>query len=155
MTRLWIKQIFLIPPHPLTNFGIQKYQNEPRLKGVFSRDNLPTKVKDGAYVMKLGEYVDTRTHWIALFCTEVQVIYFNNFGVKHVPKETEKFIEPKNIKINTFRIASNKSIMCGYSCTEFIDFMFVVKALIDYTSLFSPLDFEKNDCIILKYFKDE
>ena len=35
---------FLMPPHPLTNFEIQKYyQNEPRFNEVFSRDNLPKK----------------------------------------------------------------------------------------------------------------
>ena len=33
---------FLMSPHPLTNFEIQKYyENEPRFNGVFSRDNLP------------------------------------------------------------------------------------------------------------------
>ena len=43
---------FLIPPHPLTNFEIQKYyKNEPRLNGVFSRNNLPKKIMDGAYVL--------------------------------------------------------------------------------------------------------
>ena len=38
----------LIPPHPLTNFKIQKqYQNEPRFNGISSRDNLPKKLKNG------------------------------------------------------------------------------------------------------------
>ena len=37
---------FLMSSHPLTNFEIQKcYQNEPRLNGVYSRDNLPKKQK--------------------------------------------------------------------------------------------------------------
>ena len=53
-------------PHPLTNFEIQKYyQNEPRFNGFYSRDNL-TEIKDGAYVIKLNEYSDIRTHWVAL-----------------------------------------------------------------------------------------
>ena len=56
-------------PHPLTNFEIQKYyENEPRFNGVFSRDNLPKKIKDGAYVINLVEYADTGTQWIDLFC---------------------------------------------------------------------------------------
>ena len=60
---------FLIPHYPLTNFEIQKYyENEPRLIGVFSRDNLTKKIKDGAYVRNLDEYKDIGTHWIALFC---------------------------------------------------------------------------------------
>ena len=51
---------FLMPPHPLTNFEIQKYyQNEPRFNGVFSRDNLPEKIKDGAYIINFDEYGDT------------------------------------------------------------------------------------------------
>ena len=49
----------------------------------------------------------------------------------------------KNIKTNIFRIQSNNSIMRGYFCTGFIDFMFAVKNLIDYTSSFSPYDFLK------------
>ena len=48
--------------HPLTNFEIQKhYQNEPRLNGAYSRDNLP-KIKDRVYVIKLDEYSDIETH---------------------------------------------------------------------------------------------
>ena len=58
---------FLIPPHPLTNFEIEKYKNEPRFNGVFSRNNLPKKIKDGTYVINLDEYANVGTHWIALF----------------------------------------------------------------------------------------
>ena len=43
--------------------------------------------------------------------------------------------------------------MWGYFCIKFIDFMFANKTLIDFTSLFSPYDFEKNDKIIFQYFK--
>ena len=60
---------FIMLPHPLTNFEIQKYyQNEPGFNGVYSRDNLANKMKDGAYVINRGEYADVGTHWIALFC---------------------------------------------------------------------------------------
>ena len=63
------KMGFLLPPHPLTYFEIQKYyENEPWFNGVFSRDNLPKKVKDGACIINLDEYADTGTRWIALFC---------------------------------------------------------------------------------------
>ena len=77
-----------MPPHPLTNFEIQRYyQNEPKFNGVFSRNNLPLKIKDGAYVINLDEYVDVGTHWIALFCKRNEVVCFDSFGVEHVPKE--------------------------------------------------------------------
>ena len=38
--------------------------------------------------------------------------------------------------------------MCGYFCIGFIDFMLAGKTLTDYTALFSPCDFNKNDHII-------
>ena len=83
-----------------------------------------------------------------------EVIYFDSFGVEHNPKEIKEFIGNKNIKANTYRVQSNNSIMYGYFCIEFIDFMFAGKTLIDYTNLFSPYDFDKNDRINLSYFKD-
>ena len=59
---------FLMSLHPLTNFEIQKYyKNEPRFIGVFSRNNLSKKIKDGIYVINLDEYADVGTHWISFF----------------------------------------------------------------------------------------
>ena len=84
---------FLIPPRPLTKFEIQKYyKNEPRFNGVFSRNNLPKKIKDGACIVNLHEYAAIGTHWIALFCNRNEIIYFDIFGVDHIPKEIKRFI---------------------------------------------------------------
>ena len=85
----------------------------------------------------------------------MQLFYFDSFGVEHVPEEIKKFIGNKNIKANIFREQANDSVMCGYFCIGFIDFMLAGKKLTDYTSLFSPHDFKKNDNIILSYFKNE
>ena len=143
-----------MPPHPLTNFEIRKYyENGPRFNVVYSRDDLPKTIKNGACVINLDEYADVGTHWIDLHAKNNEVIYFDSFGVEHVPKEIKRFIGHKDIKTNIFRIEAYKSIMCGYFCIGFIDFMFANKPLIDFTSLFSPYDFEKNDKIILKYFR--
>ena len=88
--------LFLIPPHPLTNFEIQKYyKNEPRFNGVFSRNNLPKKIKDGAYIISLDEYTDVGTHWIALFCNKNEVVYFDSFGVEHIPKSLKNLLTIK------------------------------------------------------------
>ena len=143
-----------MPPHPLTSFEIRKYyENEPRFNGVYSRDNLPKTIKNGAYIINLDEYADVGTHWISLYVKNKEVIYFDSFGVEHFPKEIKRFIGHKDIKTNIFRIQAYNSIMCSYSCIRCIFFMFANKALIDFTSLFSPYDFEKNDKITLKYFK--
>ena len=94
-----------------------------------------------------------QAHWIALYVKNNEVIYFDSFGVEHVPKEIRRFIGQKSIKTNKFRIQAYNSIMCGYFCIGFIDFMFAGRYLIDFSGLFSPYDFEKNDKIIIDYFK--
>ena len=142
-----------MPPHPLSNFEIQKYyENESRFNGVYSRDNFP-KIKDGVYVINLDEYSDIGTHWVALWVNNSNsVTYFGSFGVGHIPKEIKTFINNKNIKTNIFRIQAYYSIMCGYFCIRFIDFMLKGKTLTEYTNLFSPNNFKKNDDIILNHF---
>ena len=141
----------LIPPHPLINFEIKEcYENDPRL--IYSRDNLPKAIKNGEYVINLDEYADVDTHWIALYVKNNEVVYFDSFCVEHVPKEIKKSTGHKNTKTNIFRIQADDPIMCGYFCIGFIDFMFVGRSLIDFTSLFSPYDFKKNDDIIFQLF---
>ena len=133
-----------MPPHPLTNFEIQNYyQNKPRFNGVYSRNNLPKKIKDRAYVINLDEYADVGTHWIALFCKKSEIVYFDSFGVEHVPEEIKEFVGNKNIKANIFRVQANNSVMYGYFCIGFIDFMLAGKKLSDFMSMLSPYEFEK------------
>ena len=98
--------------------------------------------------------------------------YFDSFGIEHIPKEINKFInngttkssclkrtaDPSalaRIKSNIFRIQAYDSIMCGYFCIEFINYMLKGKTLLDYTNLFSPNDFKKNDRVIKRIFKNE
>ena len=139
-------------PHPLTNFEIQTYyQNESRFIGVYSRDNLPDKIKDGGYVINLDEYYDIGTHWITLYVNNETATYYDSFGIEHIPKEIKKFIRNRNIKSNIYRIQNYDSIMCGYFCIGFIDYMFKAKSLTDYTNLFAPNNFKKNDDKILNF----
>ena len=72
--------------------------------------------------MSLDEY-DVGTHWIALFFTAIEVIYFGSFGVEHIPEEIKEFIGNENIKVNIFRIQLSNS-MCGYFCIGFLNFKF-------------------------------
>ena len=88
-----------------------------------------------------------------LYVNNNSVTYFDFFGVEHIPKEIKAFIgHSLSITTNIFRIQAYDSIMCGYFCIGFIDYMLAGKKLTDYTNLFSPYDFKKNDDIILKYF---
>ena len=73
-----------MPPHPLTNFEIQKYyKNEPRFNGVFSRNNLSKKSKGWGLIINLDEYANVGTHWIALFCKKNEIVYSDSFGVEY------------------------------------------------------------------------
>ena len=110
------------------------------------------KIKDGTYVINLDEYSDIGTRWIFLYVQNNNVTYFNSFGVEHIPKEIKTFINSKNIKTNIFRTQAYNSIMCGYFCIGFIDFMLKGKTLTEYKNLFSPNNFKENDDIILNYF---
>ena len=67
----------------------------------------------------------------------------------------KKVVGNKNIITNIFRVQARNSVMCGYFCIGFIDFMLAGKKLTDFTNMVSPHDFKKNDKIILSYFKDE
>ena len=146
----------LLPFHPLTNIEISEYfANEPRFNGVYSRNNLPNKIKKGAYVINLDEYENIGTHWISLFVKPKYTVYFDSFGVEYIPKEINKFIGNNEIKSNTFIIRAYDSIMRGYFCIEFINYMLKGKILLDYTNLLSPNDFKKNYRIIKRIFKNE
>ena len=123
--------------HPITTFEIQKsYHDEPKFEGVYSRDNLPNKIKDGAYVINLDKHSDIGTHWIALYVKNNDVTFFDSFGVEHIPVEIITFIGLKNVTANIFRIQAYDSIICGYFCIEFVNFMLKVKTLTEYTNLF-------------------
>ena len=154
-----------MPFHPLTNIEISEYyKNEPKFNGVYSRNNLPNKIKKGAYAINLDEFENTGTHWVTLFVKPKYTVYFDSFGIEHIPKEINKFIRSKelgpavrnnDIKSNIFRIQADESIMSRYFCIEFINYMLKGKTLLDYTNLFSPNDFKKNDQVIKRIFKNE
>ena len=119
--------------------------------------------KKEACIINLDEYETTGTHWVSLFVKPKYTVYFDSFGIEHIPKEINKFINNDTakssavarIKSNIFRIQAYDSIMCGYFCIEFINYMFKGKTLLDYTNLFSPNDFKKNDRVIKRIFKNE
>ena len=86
-------------------------------------------------MINLDEYSDIGTHWVALY-VQNNVTYFDSFWVEHIPKEIKTFINNKNIKTNIFRIQAYDSIMCGYFCIGFIDFMLAGKTLTKYAIFF-------------------
>ena len=102
-------------------------------------------------MINLDEYSDIGTHWIALYVNNKTLAYFDSFGIEHIPKEVKRFIINKSKISNIFRIQAYDSVMCGYFCISFINYIFMGKSLTNYTNLFSPNNFKKNENIILNY----
>ena len=96
--------------YPLTDFEIQiYYQNESKVNGVYSRNNLSQM--DEMYVINLDKYESIGIHWIALHLNAANVTWLNSFRVKHIAKEIRHFIGNKNITINIYKIHEYDSVM--------------------------------------------
>ena len=120
-------QGFLIQSHPLTNLDMQKYyKNDLKFNGVYSRDNLPNKIKDEVNVINLDEYSDIVTHWITVYGLNKNVIYFHILGVEYILKEIKKLIERSIVVANIFRKPAYNSIISEYFCIRFIGFILKV-----------------------------
>ena len=118
-----------MPPYPLTNFEIQKYyKNEPRFNGVFSRNNLPKKIKDGAYVTNLDNMQMQAHIGLLYFVTEMKLFILIVLVLNIFLKKLKNLFEIKT-KTNIFQVQANDSVMCGYFCIGFIDFMLAGKKL--------------------------
>ena len=111
----------------------------------FSIINLP-RIKDRAYVSK-------SKRWDSLFIDRNTAVYFDSFGIEYSPQEVLNKIRDKWITQNILRIQDNESVMCGFCCITFIEYMPARKTLLDYTNLFSPNNYRKNDKAIYKYFR--
>ena len=105
---------FFKPSHPLTNFEIQiYYQNKPKFKCVYSRNNSP-RIKYRSDVINLGEYRSIETHWFCMLMVIGELCSWTH------SKRNKKNIDNKNIITNIYRI---QVAMCEYFCTWFINFM--------------------------------
>ena len=90
-----------------------------------------------------------------MFIDRNTAVYFDSFGVEYIFQEVLNKIKDKSITHDIFIIQSDDSITCGFYCIILIEYLLKEKALLDYTNLFSPNDYKKNDKIIYKYFKDK
>ena len=105
--------------------------------------------------MNLDDKNSKGTHWVSLFIHRNVAVYFDSFGIEYIPQEVLNKIRDKSITHNIFTIQDNESIMCGFYCNTFIEYMLSGKTLLDYTNLFSLNNYKNNDKIIHKHFKDK
>ena len=91
----------------------------------------------------------------SLFIDINLAVYFDSFGIECIPREVLNKIGDKSITHNVFTMQDNESIMCGFHGIAPIEYMLSGKAFLDYTNLFSHIDYKKNDKIIYSYFNDK
>ena len=100
-------------------------------------------IKDGTYVTSLDDKQSKGIHSVSLFIDRNTAAYLGSFGIEYVPQEVTNKIKDKSITYNIFRIQSDVSIMCGFYCIAFIEYMIADKTLLNYTSSFSPNYYNK------------
>ena len=94
---------YLMLPHFLTNFEIQKYdQNEPRFNSVYYRNNLPEKINDGTYVINLDEYGDVGQIGLLYFVEEIKLFISIASVLNTPPKKLNKLLGIKTSKLTFF-----------------------------------------------------
>ena len=128
---IWIKIVSSVPS--FEQYRDYYFSYEPRFSGVFSRDNL-LRIKDGAYVIKLDGQQSKGTNWISLFIDRNKALYFYSFGIVYIPQEVINKIKDKSITHNIFRIYSDDSIICGFYCITFIEYIIAENFLLHYTN---------------------
>ena len=94
------------------------------------------------------------TYWVSLFIDRNTVVHFDSFRIEYIPQEVLIKIKKKIITHNRFRIPEDESVMCGFYCIAFIEYVLAGKSLLGYINLFSANDYKKNcKVVIYKYFK--
>ena len=92
------------------------------------------------HVINLNDNNSKETHWVSLFIYKNIAVYFDSFGIENILQKVLNKIKDKPITHNIFRMQDNESIMCGFYCIYFIEYMPAGKRLLDCTNFFSLND---------------
>ena len=104
----------------------------------YFQETIYLEKKDGAYGIDLHDKKSKGTHWVSLIIDINFVLYLDCFGIEYIPQEVLNEIKDKSLTHSIFRIQNNKSIMYGFYCIVFMEYMLVGKALLDYINSFFP-----------------
>ena len=72
-----------------------------------------------------------------MFIDRNTAVCFDSFGIEYITQEVLNKIREKSITHNIFRIQDNDSVICGFYCIAFVEYIFAGKISLDYTNLFS------------------
>jgi len=129
------------------------------LVGIYSKDNLPSRLYVGSYIVNLEDRdVGNGTHWVLLrvFKTK-EVIYFDSFGLSP-PTQIKDFVKGKIASSNR-QIQDIDATTCGYFCIMCDDYMThqnqrrpIYERYDDFLNIWA-VDTKKNDEILLDYLR--
>lgn len=151
---------------PLSNFDIYNYMNNRTGKhrdsdfiGVFSRDEVPTKIHDNqSMVINMEDSEKSGSHWVCIYNSHDDkfIEYFDSYGLPP-PEECIKSMKSTNkiVCYNTSQIQGINSILCGYYCMYYINERDNGKSMYDIIYTFEQINgygIENNSSIIVDYF---
>ena len=90
---------------------------------------------------KIDDKKSRGTHRVTLFIDRNTTGYFDSFEIEYILQNALSKVKDKSVIKKLFRIQDNDSIMGGFYCIAFIEYILVGKNLLDYTNLFSPTDY--------------
>ena len=121
------EQKCLVPLHPTNSIEITNFNKSLGLMA-FSQET-KTIDQDGGYVINFNDKNSKGTQWVSLFISQKKDVSFDSFGIEYIPQEVLNKIKDKSITHNIFRILDNESVMGGFYCITFIEYMLPGKTL--------------------------
>ena len=149
------KPLFTIKP--LSNFDIAdwiSYMRIPNFNGVISREQIPSCVNRGYYIVNLNDSTQPGSHWVALNNRPNIIEYFDSFGM-NAPMELVNLSNRLNVNYlyNSTQYQDLTSVLCGYYCLYFVNESHKGKSYLSILKPFSHTSSRSNERLITNYFQ--
>ena len=109
---------------PLSNFDLMgwiKRLGIKHLRGIYSRDRLPKKIRKECGIINLDNLTGPGTHWVCYRNIGKVVEYFDPFGLI-MPNEALEYFNTsgKQIVYSMDEIQNRNTVLCGYWCLYYL-----------------------------------
>lgn len=154
--------MIVIKNQPISNIELQEIMTKYRIQcnGIVMKDQL-LDLDEGGYIINLNDSHQSGSHWVALYCTRKEHIYFDSFGGPP-PQDIHELLLSKygKVNFNSFIIQDLKSQLCGYFCLGLLlyiklhtrQFKTLVAKANDFCNYFYD-DTKKNNAVLTKFLK--
>jgi len=118
-----IKKI-LFPIHTLSNFEILQYADLIGLPiDCLPKDKVPKTIPNNSgIIVNLNDAGQQGSHWVCAVNKNHKCLYYDSFGIEHIPVQLKKTLVKSVGKDNVFMSDGQNqhliSILCGYYCLK-------------------------------------